>query len=252
MPFIDIGSEEIFYTFSKADNSQTFLLIHGSGADHSTWPRNLRRFSEANVYAVDLPGHGRSTGGGRKSVDDYADFIEAFISHLHLNNVTLFGHSLGGAITQCLALRSPGWLARIILVGTGARLRVHPGVLDGFLSDFKAAIDLICDWALSPTAPKSLAEAVGEVFAKTDPEIMHGDFSACDQFDITEKIVNISIPTLVVSGTADKLTPVKYGEYLCNHIPGAKLSIIEDGGHMMALEKPDDFMASITSFLVIV
>jgi pimeloyl-ACP methyl ester carboxylesterase len=82
-----------------------------------------------------------------------------------------------------------------------------------------------------------------------EAKVIYGDYSACNQFDIMEKAGEISLPTLVVSGTADKLTPVKYGEYLCQQIPGAQHYIIKQAGHMMALEMPDEFVRSVTDFL---
>lgn len=252
MPFIDVKKEKIFYSISSSNackQKMSLLLVHGSGGDNLHWPERLRNFPKANVYAIDLPGHGRSSGYSRKSVDEYADFIEAFVSRMNLKDVILFGHSLGGAIVQRLALRFPSWLSRIVLVGTGVRLRVSPAILEGLISDFKGTIDLICKWAFGSTASESLIKTVGEGFAKTDPDVILGDYSACNEFDIAGRAGEISIPTLVVSGTEDKLTPIKYGKYLYNHIPGAKLAIIEEGGHMMAIEKPDEFMKSIINFL---
>ncbi len=167
------------------------------------------------------------------------------------------GHSLGGAIVQCLALGSPEWLARIILVGTGARLRVAPAILDRLSPDsspawetgFKSATDTICDYAFGPSASPSMIQAAREDFLKNSPEVFHGDYLACDQFDIMENVGKISLPALIISGGADSLTPVKYGEYLYNHIPEAEISVIEDGGHMMGLEKPEEFTERIRSFL---
>jgi pimeloyl-ACP methyl ester carboxylesterase len=249
MPFIDVADEKIFYLLSSSDQNLIVLAIHGSGGDHTAWPEALRNLPGATVYAVDLPGHGRSSGKVHDNVEAYADFIDAFAAELNLDNVTLIGHSLGGAIGQMLAVRSPGWLTRIILVGTGARLRVHPDILDGLLSNFEATIDIFCQFAYGPTASEALINSGRENFLNTPANVIHGDLNVCNQFDIMEKVGEINIPTLVVSGTADNLTPIKYGEYLCRHIPGAKHSIIEDGGHYMALEKPEEFTEIIADFL---
>jgi pimeloyl-ACP methyl ester carboxylesterase len=251
MPFIDVADERIFYSFSSSDHNLTVLAIHGSGGDHTAWPEALRNLPGATVYAVDLPGHGRSSGKIRDNVAAYADFIDGFATELHLDNVTLIGHSLGGAISLMLAVRPPGWLTRIILVGTGARLRVHPDILDGLLSNFEAAIDIICQFAYGPTASEALISSGRESFLNTPANVIHGDLNVCNQFDIMEKVGEISLPTIVISGTADNLTPVKYGEYLCKHISGAKHTIIEDGGHMMALEKPKEFIRSASDFLAL-
>ena len=191
MPFVDVKKEKIFYSISSSNackQKMSLLLVHGSGGDNLHWPERLRNFPKANVYAIDLPGHGRSSGYSRKSVDEYADFIEAFVSRMNLKNVTLFGHSLGGAIVQHLALRFPSWLSRIVLVGTGVRLRVSPAILEGLISDFKGTIDLICKWAFGSTASESLIKTVGEGFAKTDPDVILGDYSACNEFDIAGQL----------------------------------------------------------------
>ena len=107
MPFIGVGDENIYYDFSPSENGQVLVAIHGSGGNHTHWPKGFRMLKKAAVYAVDLPGHGQSSGQGRNNVDAYADFIDSFVAKLKLKNVTLIGHSLGGAIAQLLALLSP-------------------------------------------------------------------------------------------------------------------------------------------------
>jgi pimeloyl-ACP methyl ester carboxylesterase len=249
MSYTTIGSETIFFSLNESENEQTLVLIHGSGGDHMHWPRVLRNLSGINVCALDLPGHGRSEGDGRTRVEDYADFIDAFVSMQNFRHVTLAGHSLGGAIVLCLGLRSPEWLEKIILVGTGARLRVTPAILDSLLSDFKATIETVCSYAFGIEASESLVRAGREQLLKNRPRIIHGDYSACNQFDIMDKVEKIALPTLIISGSADKLTPLKYGEYLHRHIAGSEFSVIQDAGHMMGLEKPEEFNQIISRFL---
>jgi pimeloyl-ACP methyl ester carboxylesterase len=249
MPFIDVADEKIFYSLNASGQDRVLVTIHGSGGDHTTWPENLRNLPETNVYALDLPGHGQSSGDGRDSIEAYADFIEAFVSTLALENVTLIGHSLGGAIVQLLAVRAPSWLTGIVLVGTGARLRVHPDILEGLLFNFEATIDILCQWSFGPTASETLINARRKVMLHTPPKVIHGDYNACNQFDMIEKVDEINLPALVISGTADKLTPVKFGDYLCKQIPGAQHNTIKDGGHYMALEKPEEFTEIISDFL---
>jgi pimeloyl-ACP methyl ester carboxylesterase len=248
MPFETIGEEDIFFSESFARTGRTFLLIHGTGGDHTHWPETLRATSLADVYGLDLPGHGHSGGHGRTSVEAYADFIEAFVRQLGLSHLTLFGHSLGGAITQCLALRRPPWLAAIVLVGTGARLRVDPSILGSILAFQPATLDLMTQFTLGPAAPQSLISQIRYGFAHTSSRITHSDFLACDRFDVMQQVNRISLPTLIVSATHDLLTPLKYSEYLYKHIPNARLHIIENAGHMMALERPREFMEGVTGF----
>lgn len=249
MPYVEIDGEKTYYSFGKSDAGKALLLIHGSGGDHMVWPWKLLRLPSAEVYAVDLPGHGKSSGRGRQSVEDYADFVEKFVSTLDIGNLTLAGHSLGGAIVQTLALRSPKWLDKIILAGTSARLRVMPKLLNGILDDFDKAADLICGLAFGPAADESMLENARKALLQNDPETVHGDYTACDRFDVTGRVGNISISTLIIAGTLDRLTPMKYSEYLHKRIPGAQILVIENCGHMMALEKPDEFAKGISDFL---
>ncbi|GBC62683.1 alpha/beta hydrolase [Desulfonema ishimotonii] len=249
MAFADVEGERIFTDRNNAGNGPVLVLIHGAGGDHAHWPEALRRLPGVRVYAPDLPGHGQSGGNGRQSVEDYATFVDGLVSGLGLENVTLAGHSLGGAIVQTLALRAPRWLSRIILVGTGARLRVHPDIIRGILAAPEETIARVCQWSFGPTASESLIRSVREGLLQTAPEVIHGDYSACNQFDVTDWLADISLPALVISGDADRMTPLKYGQHLARNIPGATSSVIEGAGHMMGLEKPDALIRCIRAFL---
>lgn len=249
MPFVTVEKEKIYYDRGGAENGPALVLIHGSGGDHAHWPSALRRLPEARVFAPDLPGHGRSGGRGRDSVEGYADFIEAFVSKLGLRNVLPVGHSLGGAVALTLALRSPAWLSRIILVGTGARLRVHPSILEGLQTDPEKTLLEIRDRSFGPDAPETAVRQVYEGFQRTDPAVIHGDFAACDQFDAMDRLGEIACPALVVAGTADELTPVKYGKYLRDRLSTSDWAEIEGAGHMMGLEKPDALVGCVSDFL---
>ncbi len=249
MPYLEMEEESIYYEHRGSGNDPVLLLIHGSGGDHNHWPEALRGLSGYNVYAVDLPGHGKSSGRGRKSVEAYGDLVEDFVRRKGLSGVVLFGHSLGGAIAQTLGLKKPDWLSRLVLVGTGARLRVAPEILSGVEADFEKTCGMIMEWAYGPDAPAALVEEGRAVIAKCLPETLHGDFSACDGFDIMDRVHGIEIPALVVAADADKLTPLPYAKYLCEKIPIARLALVYGAGHMMALEAPEQFMDGVKAFL---
>ncbi|GAB4526422.1 MAG: hypothetical protein Kow0063_00660 [Anaerolineae bacterium] len=195
-------------------------------------------------------------------MEDYADSIHLFAQALDLKPAALVGHSMGGAIAQTLALRRPPWLERIVLVGTGARLRVHPAILEGLqpssskgpasaspASDFERAIDTICRWAYGPHTSQQVLRKGRNQLLNVDPQVIYGDYIACNSFDVMDQVKNIRLPTLIIVGSADQMTPPKYGRYLHEQIPGASLVEIQDGGHMMAVEKPVDVTEAIARFL---
>jgi pimeloyl-ACP methyl ester carboxylesterase len=251
MPYLTLAGERTFYALFQGDvrGKRNLVLVHGAGGSHLDWPAPLRRLREANVYDLDLPGHGRSEGTGRSSIAAYRDFLFALLDALDLERAVVIGHSMGGAIALDFALHYPHRLAGLILVGSGARLRVLPAILTGILSDFEATADLILDYAFGPSAPEQLKRLGRQRLLKTPPQVLHGDYAACDAFDVMERLREIRCPTLVIGGIADRLTPPKYSVYLRDHIPGAELVLVDAAGHMVMLEKPEIVNKAISTFI---
>jgi pimeloyl-ACP methyl ester carboxylesterase len=251
MPFITVAGERLFYTLFEGDpgRKRNLILVHGAGGDHTHWPAALRRLAGVNVYALDLPGHGRSAGRGRTSINDYADSVHLFAQTVGLKPAALAGHSMGGAIAQTLALRRPPWLGAIVLIGTGAQLRVDPLILEALQKDFEAAVDTLCQWAYGPTQTGSMQHQCRRLLLRTDADVVRGDYAACNAFDVRDRVSEITLPTLIVTGSADQMTPPGYGEYLRDRIVGAHLVEIKDGGHMMAVEKPAEVTQAVARFL---
>ena len=249
MPFVTVEGEHVYYNSGPRTDRLLLMAIHGAGGDHRHWPAELHSLPSADCMVVDLPGHGISEGSGRRSVDAYADFIESLVAALQLDELTLIGHSMGGAILQTLGLRARSWLRGIILVGTGAKLRVTRELLHLLDHKYPAAVELICNQAFGAVSSAPVREQFREGLLQTAAEVTRDDYRACDRFDIMEEVDAIGLPTLIVSGGADELTPPKYGNYLQNRIQGSSHEIIPDAGHMLALEKPAAFIEAVTSFI---
>ncbi len=249
MPVAAAAEDDLFYDRSDAEAGPALILVHGSGGDHTHWPEGLRRHGKMRVFTPDLPGHGRSAGAGRTRVEEYARVIDRFARTLGVGTAAVAGHSLGGAVALTLALMQPGWLSGVLLVGTGARLRVHPQILEGLSTAFAETIGQICDLSFGPEAPEDLIAQVRRQLMGNDPRVIQGDYQACDHFDVMGRVGGITCPALVISATDDRMTPVKYGEYLCRQIPGAAFARIEGAGHMMALEKPDAVIDAVAGFM---
>jgi pimeloyl-ACP methyl ester carboxylesterase len=146
-------------------------------------------------------------------------------------------------------LRQPAWLVSVVLVGSGARLRVHPLILEGLKTDLEAALDAICRWQYGPTISEQMRRKGRQQLLSIDPAVIQGDYAACNVFDVMNRVKEIGLPTLVIAGSADQLTPPKYGQYLHEQIRGSQLVEIKDAGHMMALEKPIEVAQAVARFL---
>lgn len=233
------------------EDSPPLVLIHGAGGSRLHWPPTVRRMPGVRVYALDLPGHGHSPGPVPASIEAFATTVLDWMDGNLARRPVVAGHSMGGAITLTLAKRAPGRLAGIALVGSGARLRVHPSILSGSTSEetFPAVVDQIMEWAFSRQAQPRLVELAHRRMLEVPPAVLNSDFNACDEFDMLSELEAIKTPALVLCGSQDMLTPLKYSEYLTAHLPHARLKTLPGAGHMVMLEQPQAFTAALAAFL---
>ncbi|MCX7857473.1 MAG: alpha/beta hydrolase [Deltaproteobacteria bacterium] len=231
-------------------DGERILFIHGSGWNTNLWKEQkeyLKSFAE--VILIDLPGHGKSFGKACDSVDEYRKAIEKVILEHGFKKCFVAGHSLGGAIALSLALHTPELLKGLIIVGSGARLKVLPQILTGLKKDKEETIKFITSLGFSPRANIALINENIEEMLKCPQEVIYKDFSSCNNFDVMTDIKKIETPTLIICGLDDKLTPPKYAHYLHKEIRGSLLVLIEDAGHMVMLEKPKEVNRAIENFV---
>lgn len=253
MPFVSVHGSAIHYASEpppEGARGPVVVCLHGAGGTHETWRFQVRHLGPRwTALAVDLPGHGASQGDGCRTIGEYRDFVRDFLDALTLSAVVLVGHSMGGGTAQSFALAHPDRLAALVLVGTGARLRVHPDIFATIQRDVDEAGRLISGWAYSPAALPATVAQGAEAFARNRAAVLEADFRACDAFDLMHEIAAIHVPTLVLCGAEDRLTPVKYARVLHEQIPGASLAVVPGAGHMVMLEKPAEFNRILADFL---
>lgn len=251
MPFVTIDGTNYHYAAGMpADKEprQTIVFVHGAGGSHRHWLPQLNFFkNDYLVMAVDLPGHGQSGGESADRISTYREFIFSFAEKLIGHPFFLAGHSMGGAITLDFARCYPEKLAGMLLIGTGARLRVLPDLLDAFARG--EIHGNLASLAYGRSAPPSLLEAAWEEIKNVSPLVFLRDYTACDNFDLMAELPAIDVPALVVTGDEDRLTPVKYGRFLAEKLPRAHLEVILEAGHMIMLEKPAELNRVIDQFL---
>jgi pimeloyl-ACP methyl ester carboxylesterase len=228
------------------------VLLHGMVGDQLSWPPEVRRLPDAHVYTLDLPGHGKTEGPGRQSIEDYARSVIDFLDEARLARAVFAGHSMGGAIALSLALDFPDRVCGLGLISTGPRLPVGSSVLENAAnpSTFPLALKVLRQLFFGPQASPQLVEATFKRLAANRQTLLHGDLLACDRFDVTTRLDSIRTPTLVACGTDDKLTPVRFSEALAMRIPGAALQLIDGTGHMLMLEQPQRLAKLLSVFLL--
>jgi pimeloyl-ACP methyl ester carboxylesterase len=220
------------------------LLIPGSGAGGNLWQYQSRFFPD--FEGIPLPGH--PDGTPKNSIPEYVAWLHGYIREKGYKEIILGGHSLGGGISQLYALTYPDELKGLILIGTGARLRVRPETL----TMMRGMIGNDSNWRKYteniPQPDDPILLSIHEMRHKIGPAVMLSDLLCCDRFDIMDRVQEIKLPTIIIVGTEDVSTPVKYARYLQNKIAGSKLVIIEGATHNVTTEKPDEVNQAISEW----
>jgi pimeloyl-ACP methyl ester carboxylesterase len=227
------------------------ILIHGAGGSHLSWPPQIRRLADENIYAPDLPGHGKSEGAGRQSIDDYADDVFAFMQELKIRAAVIVGISMGSAIALNLALKYPGQVLGLGLLGSSSKLRVLPNLLEalGNPNTFEYAVNMVNENCFSSETSQNLIELSKRSMLEIRPPVLLGDFLACNEFDITGQLDKINVPAFIICGAEDKMSPVKFSESLRDGIANSQLHVLDHAGHMVMLEQPDAVADLLKQFI---
>lgn len=227
------------------------VLIHGAGSDHMCWSVNLRRLNGFRVLAPDLPGHGRSAGVSRQSVQEYAADLIAFLDTLGIFSAVLVGHSLGGAIALETALQHPTQVIALALISTAAHTSIPVDFLNYLSSPaaVKNARHWLQDRLLSPESSPALVKKSSAALETVRQEVLHNDWKAVASFDRCEKVKEITQPAWITCGEKDRIIPLAGSRHLAASLPNARLQVIPNAGHLVLLEKPDEVASGIQNFL---
>lgn len=252
MPFLTIQNQRLHYSEHLGDPDGRhcpLVLVHGASGNLYQWPPALRRLPGRDVFALDLPGHGRSEGPGRESVAEYAAAAAGWAEAMGLRSFVIAGHSLGGGIALTLALDHSPRAAGLILVSTAARLRVNPEILAGLRDDPAGLSARLVEWVYGPRATPEQKRQYGRHLLAVDRETLLGDWLACDRFDVRDRLAEVRVPTLILTGALDVMTPPRAASFLAEHIAGADLTWLEGSGHMAPIEAPALVTARVANFL---
>ena len=228
------------------------VLLHGAAGTRLAWPAQVRRLAGCRLYALDLPGHGKSRGEACRSIEDYARQVLDWMEMLDLRQVTLVGHSMGSAVAMQAALIQPGRAAALVLSGSASKLKVNPALIELASSSetYRQAMERILAWSYARQAPQRLVELALKRMGETSQATLLADLQACDAFEIGERLGEIEAPTLVVCGAEDRMTPLLEAQALADGLRRGRLEIVAGAGHMAMLEQPLVFAAILESYII--
>ena len=239
-------------------NGAPLVLVHGYPLDGAMWSGVARALSpKFRVIKPDLPGRGDTVAPASGNLEDYADFLETVLSALEAP-AGLAGFSMGGYAALALARRRPERLAALALVDTRAQPDDEAGRAkrDEAIATVRSGgvtpiADAMVPKLLSPAGAgnRDLVERVRRIMLRQKPETVEGDLTAMrDRADARPALAGIGIPTLVVVGTEDALTPPADSEAMAAAIPGARLTTIPGAGHLSPMERPGAVAAALSEF----
>jgi pimeloyl-ACP methyl ester carboxylesterase len=236
------------------------MLIHGAGTDHTFWGLQTRFFSHHgySVFAVDLPGHGRSDGSALETIDALGDWVWQVLDAVGAKQATLAGHSMGSIIALVAGAKRPKDTNALVLVGTAEKIAVHEDLLAAGESNDPRAFDMITDWGFGKPshlgghqAPGLWMQGSGLALLRSGtPGVLGTDLACCNAYEgAVEAAKKITCPVLLLLGAGDRMTPPRMTKALTEVLPEVETEILPATGHMIMVERPNETIDAIDSFL---
>ena len=249
------GSEAYCYTGNKEFDPAlpTVVFIHGAQNDHSVWILQTRYFAHHgfNVLALDLPGHGRSKGAAKTTVEAMAVWLLALLDAVRVPAAMLVGHSMGSLVALAASHQAPERVSKLAMLGTTYPMRVSAALLETAHNDEPAAIDMVNIWSHSMRAQNPACALAGvstmgsarrlmqRMSAINPQQLFHTDFSACNAYANGEAAAHaVACPALFIFGSKDMMTPARSTRLLATAIGHAQVVHV-DAGHSLMTEQPD-------------
>jgi len=266
MPFVEVNNIKLYY--EDHGEGLPLILISGFGSDHAAWNAILPYLPQRyRVILFDNRGAGRSS-----APDEFfdtkimADDVAALMDHLQIEQACFCGHSMGTAVLLSFALKYPKRIKKMVLCHAFPKINtlskmVFDIVNRMIVSNIRADIlsDFFIPWSYA-NATLSNLDNHPEVIERNNyfktaeyPQTLtgfNGQLRALLFFDVSSEVSKIAVPTLLIAGDQDILTPLTDSQYLVEHIPQAVLEVIQDVAHMCIIENPKASSEIINNFLV--
>ncbi|MBS0519692.1 MAG: alpha/beta hydrolase [Proteobacteria bacterium] len=260
---LKVDGREVFATtggvaFDPAKPAVIFL--HGAGFDRTGWRLQTRWFAHhgRSVLAVDFPAHGWSEGPVLDSIADMADWTARLIDAAGLKSAALVGHSMGALVALDCAGRHGEKVRALGLCGVAAEMPVHPEMLESAKANTIKVQELMTFWGIGNALHKGGMVSPGlwlrqeslAVLSHSRPGVIHADLAACNAYkDALERAAAVKCPTVLVLGDGDLMTPAAKARPLAAAIAGAKAVVISNCGHFMMVERPDETLEALKSYV---
>lgn len=245
---------------TPAGRQPAVVFVHGAQQDHSIWILQSRYLAHHgyDVYAVDLPGHGRSGGPALPTIESMAQWLAAFIDSAGVPDAAIVGHSMGSLIALEFSGVAPERVDRLALLGATYPMKVSDALLSAARDDEAAAFDMINLWSHSGLNHRPGCPGPGFSIFVQDRRLMErqargvllNDFNACNAYANGERRADaLRRPVRFILGSRDLMTPMRGARAFAQRIADAEVVTIDGAGHAMMAERPDEVLDALREFL---
>lgn len=250
----------INYTFDGPENAPFVTMSNSLASNLSMWdPQISALVRRYRVLRYDTRGHGQTDAPqGPYSLDDLTEDVRALLQALGIRKTHFVGLSMGGMIGQILGLKYPDLLQSLVLCDTMSRVppdakpmweeRIHTAETRGMEPTVETTIGR---WFTEPFRERrpDVIDKVRTMIRTTPPQGYAGCCHAIAGLNLTDRLQDITVPTLIIVGEDDPGTPVAASRVIHEHIKGSELVILKSAAHLSNMEQPEAFNQALTPFL---
>jgi len=255
-----VNGIETYYELHGKEGAPWLVFSHSLACSVRMWDGEIAWHKDKyRILAYDTRGHGRSAAPkGPYSLEQLADDLYALLEHLKIDRPHYVGLSMGGMIGQTFALKYPGRLASMTLCDTTSRYPAEAAPM------WQERIRIAESKGMAPLVQPTLERWFTEGFRKNHAEKVRpvaalientpvpgyvGCCNAIPKINVTSRLKELKVPTLVICGNDDPATPPAMAREIQENIPGARLTLIPQAAHLANIEQPEAFNRALAGFL---
>lgn len=238
MPFLKRNGFSIYYRIRG--RGIPIIFLHGMGLSHQIWLKTIYQMAKDFCFILfDLRGHGESGEPDEEyGMDEYVDDLDNLINYFELDQVILVGHSLGGMISMAYYLVHPEKVAGLLLVATLAK----PPVSEKLVNAVERGVNIFAKSLryLSKLPEKVVPSSFFQII-NTHPHALLMAGNVAYNIDLENELKKIKIPTHIIAGRRDFITPVRAAKKLHQGVKNSTLTIFPLAGHLVMADSPQKF-----------